>query len=189
MTLPPPLTGPDDAPAMDWVLPADVHVTAAPSGTPTDPSIVLSYCELVRFNAIAPDTDAERWKYFNDDERAIAEFLQEKGVRVRSVREFKKRRPPDSITVVGNEPVEFKKLDPTVVRGYNHLTMLENVRGIGVKCRRGVVDARATTLTPDQAVGEVRTAVETHGVNLDELIMIVPSGSGAIAVSWRRGSV
>lgn len=107
--------------------------------------MVLTVRRLDEWRGLAPDVDEERWVYFEPHEADIARWLQSRGVIVRSVREFKKQRPPDAVTS-GDRPVpiEFKTLRPRDGRSFNHLTCIFNMKSASSKCSRVVVDARNT---------------------------------------------
>lgn len=172
------------------MLPADVWVQAEPGGTPVDPTTVLGPTQLADWNGIAPDTDTQRWKHLESHEMAIARWLTERGVGVRSVREFKKRSPPDVVTI-SRTPVaiEFKTLSPADGYTYSHLQCLQNVKDAAMKCRRVIVDLRSTNVAVSAAKRTLLDAVTGNGINLDELVFIagVAPGRPPIALGWRRG--
>ncbi len=170
---------------MRAVLPVDVEVAATPGGELVDAAKVLSPQQLEAWNSVAPDTLEDRWKYFEPHEADIARWLDGRGVRVRSVREFKKRRSPDAVTAGDHPvPIEFKTLNPADGRTYSHSQCKKNVREASAKCRRVVVDARTTRATVEQAGATVVEIIRENGANLDEIVLIVERGT---AVAWRRG--
>lgn len=169
-------------------LPIDVHVDAVPGGV-RDDRHVLSADQLDAWGKIAPDTDQERWKYFDryPDEKAIAEWLANRGVVVRSVDEMKRRRPPDAVTTGSRStPVEFKTLHPADSTNFNYLTCINNIAGVAGKCRRGVIDARDTDGDVESAMAAVRSGAGKYGANLDELVVIIRAHGVDQAVGWRR---
>ncbi|BDD81476.1 hypothetical protein TPB0596_12390 [Tsukamurella pulmonis] len=170
------------------VMPADVYARATPGGTPINPAQVRTYAELDEFKKIAPKRDADR--YFEPHEKKIADFLRARKLDVRSVAEFKKRKGQDAVAVAKKTPIEFKTLTPKDGETFSRLTFGDRVEEIASKSRHGVVDARGTSLTASQAMDEIALVVAEHGVNLDELMVIVPGADGFdVAVSWVRGIV
>ena len=170
------------------VMPADVFVRATPGGTPVNPAQIPTYEDLVEFKKIAPKRDADR--YFEPHEKKIADFLRSRNLDVRSVDEFKKRKSPDAVAVVKKTPIEFKTLTPSDGTTYSRLAFSTHAQNIAVKSRHGVIDARGTNLTAAQAREELAVVIAEHGVNLDELMVIVPGADGFdVAVSWVRGIV
>ncbi|WP_336791781.1 hypothetical protein [Gordonia malaquae] len=173
-------------------LPIDTHVTAQPGGTPVDPSKVLTRHQLEEFGKVVAD-DEHRWDEFLVHEKAIAEWLLTRKVPVLSVRTFKEgprtRQAPDAVTQgVRSSPVEFKKLNPDDGITFNYLSFKANVRLIAQKCRRGVIDARGTDGTISSVSAALKDAIQEHGVNLDEVTVIINGADGLpVAVGWRRG--
>ena len=169
-------------------LPIDVRVIARTGGT-RDDGRVLSREQLEGWGKVAPDRNGERWAYFDEfpDERRIAEWLRERGVIVRSVDEMRRRRPPDAVTTGRRStPVEFKTLHPVDGVTFSHLTCIDNIRGVATKCRRGVIDARATNGSAEDAAAAIASALVEVGVNLDEIVVLIRDGRQCVAVGWRR---
>lgn len=174
------------------LLPADIMVGAQPGGAPVNQAAVLSRTDLERHKKVAPDTPAERWKYYLPSEVDVATALHARGVQTQSVDEFKRRKSPDAVITHGGPPLEFKSLHEGAPLGagmaFSHSTFKDHALAIARKCRRGVIDTRRTDATVQQVRAALEEAVIGSGHNLDELIAIVRlPGGNDITVSWRRG--
>lgn len=161
-------------------LPIDVTVQASPGGATTDPRYVMSIADLELFDAIAPHD--KRLKFAKTDEVPIAKWLDSRGVAILSVREFKKRTPPDAVVDTHRRvPLEFKRL--TTSGRFSHIQAKKHISDGSKKCRRVVLDARVTGATVQDAEKAIAESVSECGTNLDEVVIIVGDGVG---VGWSR---
>lgn len=129
-------------------------------------------------NLIAPASDPYRW--FSDDERRLAEWIQDRGASVRSVerREGQRERTPDAVLTPASKTVEFKKSVCSTT------AIVREVRSGRKQSRRIAIDARGRGADKGVATPALAGAIKLYGLWIDEVVVVT---SDDCSLGWWYG--
>lgn len=172
----PPVTGGEAGPLVSTAQRIDAQdgCRSDAHGNPEPPTIADIPSELW-----APEDDPHR--YFSDEERRAAAWLESHGVRLRSIRprNLPGQRTPDSMLVNRSTTVEIKGVDEA-----SSTAVLARIRDGRRQSRRLVIDGRDVGLTPSDAERGIRRALGVYGGQLDEVLILLADHAG---VPWWHG--
>lgn len=152
----------------------DLHNPAHPPNPPT-------FTELREAGLIAPVDDPDR--YFSVAELATATWLRAHNLDVVSVntRSGIRARTPDAVIAGVPATLETKGAVGTVN------SIAQRIRSGRGQSRRVVVDLRDSDANLALARIGLEIAVRRYGSWVDEVLVIVPVGSGSVGVGWWYG--
>lgn len=126
-----------------------------------------SYDTLKAGDLLAPLSDP--WKFFDRQERLIAELLHGTGVVVRSV-SAAAFPTPDAVIDASQVTAEFKTLSRNVVNPGGAL--YQRLRDARTQSPRVIVDARGTGATRKDSNQAVVRALRNGGLDLSEIVVV-----------------
>lgn len=167
----PPTDGPER------LLPVDEDFTYDGELRSQGPASPFTYTQLDALGIVAPEDDPH--VHFSQAERAIATWLSEHGIEVRSVADADDiGRTPDAVFVGSLQTVEFKTL------GSTRTTSIRNAaKEARHQSHRVLIDGRKVNLTSEQAKAGLARALGISGLDLLELALILGDSTG---VGWSR---
>lgn len=141
---------------------------------PTPPT----YEEVSTEGITASSDDPDRW--FLPAERSVADWLRNRGLDIRSVRERTGHalKTPDAVATSQNVTFEFK----TAVGSTN--SIVQRIRTARWQARRVVIDVRGTGTTREAATAGLAAALDMYDAHLDEVVIIVTDN---LAIGWTHG--
>ncbi|WP_150241615.1 CdiA C-terminal domain-containing protein [Nocardiopsis quinghaiensis] len=123
------------------------------------------------------DRVGKGWEYYDDKEQAIAEYLHEYGIEVKSVDVARSDgvKSPDSVVVGRDVTIEFK----TPERASKN-SIIQNLRKGREQSSRLVMDVRSVNTPQETAISALRDSLRRYGGDLDEVIII----GNEYVISW-----
>ncbi|WP_116248155.1 hypothetical protein [Nocardiopsis sp. FIRDI 009] len=123
------------------------------------------------------DRIGEGWEYYDDKERAIAEYLREHGIEVQSVDVARSDgiKSPDSVVVGRDVTIEFKTPETA-----SKNAIIQNLRKGREQSSRIVIDVRSVNTPQETSMSALRDSLRRYGGDIEEVLII---GSYYV-ISW-----
>jgi hypothetical protein len=123
------------------------------------------------------DRIGEGWEYYDGKERAIAQYLHDHGIEVRSVDVARADgiKSPDSVVVGRDVTIEFKTPETP-----SKNAIIQNLRKAREQSSRVVIDARSVDTPQDTAMSALRDSLRRYGGDLEEVLVI----GNDYVISW-----
>jgi len=116
-------------------------------------------------------------------ELEIAQWLIQNNIKFKWFRKYEGRKSPDIF--IGEKSVELKTLLPPDGK-FRYLSLEGKLLDASLQSRRAIVDATQTDLIESLAVEVLRKIIDELGSLFDELVILVSTELGKLAVGWHR---
>ena len=123
------------------------------------------------------DRVGEGWEFYDGKEQAIAEYLREHGIEVRSVDVARSDgvKSPDSVVVGRDVTIEFKTPETA-----SKNAIIQNLRKGREQSSRLVIDVRSVDTPKETSMAALRDSLRRYGGDLEEVLII----GNDYVISW-----